>query len=55
MEFYNTTELPMDADKANYQIAVGDFEVFKSKLDTVLGQKKRLENDLKKLGVYFEE
>jgi len=53
--FYNTTELPMEADKVNYQIALGDFAVFKEQLDTVLAEKNRLENDLKALGVYFEE
>ena len=53
--FYNTTELPMEADKVNYQIALDDFAVFKGQLDMVLEEKNRLENDLKVLGVYFEE
>jgi len=53
--FYNTTELPMDADKGNYQIAMGDFAVFKDKLDMILAQKKELTQQLLKLGIYFEK
>jgi len=53
--FYNTTGLPMVADKENYQIALEDFENFKGKLAAVLGQKNGLEKDFKGLGIYFEE
>ena len=53
--FYNTTELPMDADKKNYQIALSDFAVFKEQLQTVLDAGKELENKLNEAGIYFKE
>ena len=53
--FYNTTELPMDADRENYAIALSDFMVFKEKLGKVLEEKNGLVNRLGGLGIYFEE
>ena len=53
--FYNTTELPMADDRANFAIAKSAFSAFKEKLDVVLESQKALELNLKELGVYFEE
>lgn len=53
--FYNTTELPMTADKENFEIAQADFQAFKTSLGAILGMQGELNLDLKGLGVYVEE
>ncbi len=53
--FYNTTELPMSADRENFEIAQKDFQKFKESLETVLGRQEALGLALKDLGIYFKE
>lgn len=53
---YNTTEMPMKADRENYEIALKEFvELNKRVVEVVEKELKALEGDLKRGGVYFGE
>ena len=53
--FYNTTEMPMDADKENYQISLSDFDVFEQRFQQVLTPLANLKKDLEEVGIFYKE
>ena len=53
--FYNTTDLPMAADRENFGIAQQEFKEFKDSLKAILKMQEKLGMALRDLGIYLEE